>query len=505
MPAILLPDKFLRNHPTYDASSVATHLLSAWNALHPTDNTGISPTILIVLLQSGRFASAVYTFATTADGAPSLQMTAHKTSTRYTVRKGQGGSQSQHDSTKKAKSIGSTLRREGERQLRSDVTETWKEWKRCGYIDNCVNIWMGVPKVMRRDYLFGGDGEESASRLVDRNDDRIRSIPLDYGRPTLEAVEAVMECLMGCVVDEVSLEQRQVMMGENEEKKENDATALDTQQVVDSADRDANDDAMSNHLQEMKQQQQLASSPPYNPLHEAVMAGDLTTVTELIQQLQLDRQQSQDQETEQQSYDINTQGGPEYQTPLHLASSSTHDNASAILNALLLQARADPRTVDSRGRPPYYLSSNDKIRDTFRRARATLGESHCSWDDAKVGPPLTLQDIESKKAKAIEKKKRQRARQKEKRTQEAEASAKLKKEEEENAAKAKAVEDAKRIRDGLRPKSTVGNACDYCQTIVKKKSGMFQRLQYYYCSTDCVKNHQRELMAAAATARFEKK
>jgi hypothetical protein len=52
------------------------------------------------------------------------------------------------------------------------------------------------------------------------------------------------------------------------------------------------------------------------------------------------------------------------------------------------------------------------------------------------------------------------------------------------------------------PKVGSGNACDFCMKLVKKKSNMFQRLQYYYCSTDCVKRHQRELAANAAAARF---
>ena len=38
--------------------------------------------------------------------------------------------------------------------------------------------------------------------------------------------------------------------------------------------------------------------------------------------------------------------------------------------------------------------------------------------------------------------------------------------------------------------------------IGKSRSQMFSRLEYVYCSTDCVRKHQRELMAAAAMARF---
>eukprot|EP00979_Chaetoceros_neogracilis_P014810 scaffold4912_cov284-Chaetoceros_neogracile.AAC.1 len=40
--------------------------------------------------------------------------------------------------------------------------------------------------------------------------------------------------------------------------------------------------------------------------------------------------------------------------------------------------------------------------------------------------------------------------------------------------------------------------------VCKRKSQMFARLDFSYCSTDCVKRHQRELMGAAAAARFNK-
>ena len=70
----------------------------------------------------------------------------------------------------------------------------------------------------------------------------------------------------------------------------------------------------------------------------------------------------------------------------------------------------------------------------------------------------------------------------------------------------KKEEDAKRIRAGLQPKTTTAaNACDHCQKVCKGKSHsqMFSRLEFVYCSTDCVRKHQRELTAAAAMARFK--
>ncbi len=88
------------------------------------------------------------------------------------------------------------------------------------------------------------------------------------------------------------------------------------------------------------------------------------------------------------------------------------------VTALLVQGHANPTVLDARRRTPYFLASHEKAREAFRMARATLGEDYCSWDNAKVGPPLTMDDVQMKKEKAAEKKKRQKARQKEKKGRE---------------------------------------------------------------------------------------
>ena len=131
IPTILLPPNYIRDNPNWDTASAAKSLLATWDNLNSS-----AANIIVVLLQSGRFVAAVYTLKTTTHSkVPQLTMIAHKTSTRYTIRKGQGGSQSNYDSSKnKANSIGAQLRREGEKQLREDVVATWKLWRESNYI-----------------------------------------------------------------------------------------------------------------------------------------------------------------------------------------------------------------------------------------------------------------------------------------------------------------------------------------------------------------------------------
>ena len=207
---------------------------------------------------------------------------------------------------------------------------------------------------------------------------------------------------------------------------------------------------------------------------------------------------------------VNTPAGNDFMTPLHYAAVNQHDDstlAASCVTALLQVGGADPCIVDARHRVPYFLATHDKVREAFRMARATLGEDYCAWDElAKVGPPLTIDDLETKKSKAAEKKKRQRIRQKEAKAKEQALTYEAEQQHKAEEDRIKTVEEAKRARDGLAPKTSSSSnsslICDFCQTACRRRNQMLQRLEYAYCSTDCVNQHKRELMAAAAMARF---
>jgi len=498
VPNVLLPINYLRDYP-FQVSNVAQTLLNTWDQMNtPSQSNDSSPTIIVVLIQSGRFASAVFNLQSSNKHTKDTpQMIAHKTSTRYTVRKGQGGSQSSHDQNKsKAKSVGAQLRREGEKQLRHDVHTTFAEWKKLHYIQRSVMVLVSCPKSMKRDYLYINDN--SSNGLLDKNDERWRNIPLDVGKPTLEATSAVMNCILSCNLRNMTDEEYRGVLNPSDDNEK------------DNGEKVTSDDSVKKEV--MIEEETLAEPeveiPPLTPLHQAVVDGDLTRLVELLNLLDESEQQAatgDDNTTEHQpEYDVNTTGGPDNQTALHLAASSTQQNAASLLNALLVQGHANPCAIDSRGRPPYFVTASDKLREAFRLARGTLGEDYCSWDDdAKVGPPLSEDDVQLKKQKAAEKKRKQRARQKERKAAEKAAAEEAALKERQEAEKKQQEEDAKRMRDGLKPKTKASNACDYCQKVTgKRRSQMFQRLEYIYCSSDCVKKHQRELSAAAAAKRM---
>ena len=307
-----------------------------------------------------------------------------------------------------------------------------------------------------------------------------------------------VNCILSCNLRNMTDEEYRGMLNPDDDNEDRDGEKVTSR-----------DDNVKKEAIEETSAEPDVEVPPLTPLHQAVVDGDLTRLVELLNLLDESEQQDdngEDSTEEQQSaeYDVNTTGGPDNQTALHLAASSSHQNAPTLLSALLIQGHVNPCAIDSRGRPPYFVTASDKLREAFRLARGTLGEDYCSWDDdAKVGPPLSQNDVQLKKQKAAEKKRKQRARQKERKAAEKAATEEAVLKERQEAEKKQQEEDAKRMRDGLKPKIKAANACDYCQKVTgKRRSQMFQKLDYIYCSSDCVKKHQRELSAAAAAKRM---
>jgi hypothetical protein len=334
---------------------------------------------------------------------------------------------------------------------------------------------------------------------------------MSIGRPTHEEVLRVYNTLMELSIGEIVIQQGEEVHVKNNSKQEEEI-------------KTAAPSAIPHPLEKTADQDKSFSYPPYTPLHEAAERADVSLLRHLLL-LQTDSNREGEEEVDEtlaqmnkstdttspfHHQDIDARAGPKEMTPLHLVSSYKGDNmidAATCIMLLLEYGHANPCIVDLHGRPPYFLATHDKLRDAFRLARGTLGEEYCAWDrDAKVDPPLTKDLLQQKKDKAADKKRRQRARQKEQKTKEkkqAEEKARLERQKEEEEQQ---KQDAKRIRDGLKPKasstSNESNVCDFCQKRTMKRSQMFFRIGYAYCSTDCVRAHQRELMATAAMARL---
>jgi hypothetical protein len=210
---------------------------------------------------------------------------------------------------------------------------------------------------------------------------------------------------------------------------------------------------------------------PLTELHEAARDGELDTLMSLLL-------------LEENKKEVNVRAGPDLWTPLHYASSQNH---TACITALFMQGHANPSVFDIRSRPPVFLCTTEASRNAFRLARHDLGEDFATWTG--VGPPTTMEELQSQKLKKKQKQKAKKQKQKQAKQQQQQQ---------------QQQQETTTTPPPPLPPATLQNLCDFCQKPVRKKD-MFTRLEYKYCSTDCVQKHQRELRAAAAMSRFATK
>jgi hypothetical protein len=369
--------------------------------------------------------------------------------------------------------MGAQLRRQGEIELQNDVRNTLIDWK--DHMKAAAVVLISCPKTMRKNFF------EGTQEVWTKGDTRARRVPLDVGRPTFENT-----CLIHSVLMTVQIRETERVAEEDEEQEDPTKKQVKENKTA----------PVLSKSKLVENEETVLSFPELTELHIAAREGNLEALGILL----VDAIDT-----------VNLAGGEDWMTSLHFAAQSTVNVEASIaaecVTLLLEKGRADPGIVDARNRPPYFLASHEKVRDAFRKSRAKLGENYCQWDgDAKVGPPLTDNDIEARQQKEAEKRRKKKARQKEKKAKEKAQAAEMELAKVEEEARRKQEEEAKRIRDGLQPKLTTagGKACDFCQTICKgrKRSQMFKRLEYSYCSSECVLKHKREVMASAALSRF---
>lgn len=133
--------------------------------------------IVILLIRSGRFAGAVF--------APGVSIPVlSKTLKKYTVRRGQGGSQGSQDNKRNsnAKSAGANLRRHNERLFEEEVLSVLAcdDWK--GAIESSAIVFC------LRTPIASAIFRQMSPPI---NEEKLRSIPITTTRPSIEEVQRV--------------------------------------------------------------------------------------------------------------------------------------------------------------------------------------------------------------------------------------------------------------------------------------------------------------------------
>ncbi|RHY50336.1 hypothetical protein DYB38_005771 [Aphanomyces astaci] len=367
----------------------------------------------------------------------------HKAFQRYTTRRKQGGSQSAHDaSSGKAKSAGAQLRRYNEVALQQDMVDLMQSW--ATELRGCDRIFLGSAKTSRG-HFFDKTGLSAA-------DPRLRLVPFGTLRPTYDEVVCRVRAVLGSVhfspyrASEFEAKPKPISASVTHRRPKHVPDA--TPSPVDEEERSEN--------------VPLPPPPPTPELIQAVESGEVASLTALLANVDVNAQ--------------HTDGSA--RTALHVAVQLNQIAATEVL----LQHGASPCALDDRQRVPYVLTTSKEMRNVFRRFRADAPDR---WDYvvAKVPDALTDEMEDAQKARAKEKKKRAAERKKE----------------------AKAVEaEAKRVQEAAAADAAARRAKESACAACGQPSGTqpFSRLTYLYCSTTCVHNHKRQLMADAALKRF---
>lgn len=345
-------------------------------SMMPRGTSADGPHYFLCMIGGGHFAAMVVSLTprlTKKSGVEDRTATviAHKTFHRYTTRRKQGGSQSANDNAKgNAHSAGSSIRRQMEVALTTEVRALLTEWKEL--IDSAELLFVRASGQTNRRTLFGPYEDQ----VITVKDQRLRSFPFNTRRATQsELMRAFMELtrLKVSTVDEAAL------------AKQEEEEAAKAERAAEAA---ANS---------------KASAPkPAKPSKEDEEAALHTT--------QLQALIRRSKAPAMLSYLQSNKLSPEFRffpadqnhhapTPLHLAASS---NSPACVTCLLVKAHADPTKQNGDGKTAFDLAGDRPTRDAFRLARSQLGENAHDWDAAGVPAALLQAEVDARTAREKE-------------------------------------------------------------------------------------------------------
>ncbi|RCK55103.1 Protein VMS1 [Candida viswanathii] len=310
----------------------------------------------LFMIGGGHFAGAIVSHVkkNTRGNAPStkeslqeqaVDIIVSKTFHRYTTRRKQGGSQSASDNARgKANSAGSSIRRYNEQALIQEVRELLQEWKH--HLDECTSIYIRANGASNRKILVGYEGAP-----IENKDDRLRSFPFTTKRATThELKRAWVELMHLHVVD----------LPKVIKKKQKDSTP------------------------------ERSTTPKVTKSPEEIKHEQLAT--EVVGLLKRQKAPKLISFIKQNSIDVDTFKLDNTHTPTLLHYAATN-GLGHMVQVLLVNLKASPTVVNAAGRTPAEIADSE-ARKVFQIVRHKLGEGHCDWDAARVGPPKSKEEIE---------------------------------------------------------------------------------------------------------------
>uniref|UniRef100_A0A3B5KMP6 Ankyrin repeat and zinc finger peptidyl tRNA hydrolase 1 n=1 Tax=Xiphophorus couchianus TaxID=32473 RepID=A0A3B5KMP6_9TELE len=432
----------------------------------------------------GHFAGAVF---------EGKQVLDHKTFHRYTVRAKRGTAQGLRDSQNRshmARSAGATLRRYNEAALVKDIQDLLLTWAE--HLNRASAVFVRAPSYNKA-IFFGGRGG-----ALQKNDLRVRSLPIATRRATFREVQRVHEVLSTVQVYGVFkyMFRAVACWEENNESSDEEGEEIQLEMVeltigtLDLREHEMHPCRRRKRRRKKKEQGKLHNQEAVDEsvdyglrdaLFTACKVGDVGALCSLLQL----PQETMDH-PEKMEENISTAPLSLLNKPIDSSGFSLlHVAAAAAQKAvvrLLLHAGADPACRDNKGQTPYTVAPDKDTRNVFRKY---MGENPDKYDysKAQVPGPLTAETeskkVEKKKAQRAQRKHREKEQKEEKRKQELEA---------EEKKKFASLTDREKVRK--RAIKLESQRCWSCGESLLGKIP-FNYLEYTFCTPRCVQAHRK--------------
>ncbi|KAI9024487.1 hypothetical protein CLU79DRAFT_747427 [Phycomyces nitens] len=318
----------------------------------------------ILMLGGGHFAGCVVDVNQSKGiSEPSVdkqvKLITHKSFHRYTTRRKQGGAQSSNDNAKgKANSAGAQIRRYNEQLLQKEVRELLSQWK--SHIDRSELVLVHAPSNNRK-IVYGYE-----NAVLTKENPKVKSIPFVTKRPTLSELKRVF--LEVSTLKVVEMDEEAILAHKNKaiEKEEKARQLLEKSKQQ----KPAN----------LATKQKVETSPELEKLVGLVRQGKTSVIFSYLSKHK-DIQVS----SILPSY-ITAEDSGRFPTLLHLAS---HYGHRSLVEALLMEAHADPTVKSEGGKTAYEVAKDKSIRNVFRRCMHEMPEKWAWLEEARVPSPLT--------------------------------------------------------------------------------------------------------------------
>ncbi|XP_066140469.1 tRNA endonuclease ANKZF1-like [Euwallacea fornicatus] len=475
----------------------------------------------ILMLGGGHFAGAIFNYLTPI---------VHKTFHCYTVRAGQGGSQSGRDNKSGGshpKSAGASLRRYNEQALIDHVRSILVSWTQEMKKSSLVFYRASGP--YNKGVLFGGK-----EPVLDRADIRLRTIPFSTGRATYSEVKRVhLELcsaqVYGSLNAAVSRFSKHTLLEKDERKSKTKSCGINrakSREVVDRPlpgldsleveediantdeeicfgnenleisfkDLEEFGDSLSPDQRargQMKKRQRKSKTQKLKEKEEARKKYVIDTITKgnslILEDLLRERlntfQSSTTISREEVSSDffneVLDERGNSY---LHLAAMNEHEE---LLN-YLLSNNADPCLKNKEQKTPYSCTTSKLSRDVLRKFAREHPEKY-NYNKAQIPLNVLTEEQMAEKKRAQKKIKKEKEKEKKK-----ENYLKLKEENEKERFINLSDREKRALAAERRILNTQGKVIARCFLCGSDMAGKvpFEYLENRFCSIDCLKSHR---------------